>query len=198
MNNLFTETYLRNLAADKVQGDFTPFNKNDIQKNQRYIKGMLGRLSDEKTIHIEADYNAYGSGFASYINVKITKKDQSDTLVLSKNGNKTAVQKKGLLLYLCTLAPYWYFGGTTWIEDYTDNKYQGGTMPFLMPKDIDKYDNSLWHNEIECITQLFDAYRYRLLTKSEVEKSLWFDVAITTNLGDKPYTVFDCFFHWED
>jgi hypothetical protein len=37
-----------------------------------------------------------------------------------------------------------------------------------------------------------------LLTKKEVEKSLWFEAKIKANLGQKPYTIFDCLFHWED
>jgi hypothetical protein len=198
MTNMFTETYLRNLAADRVQGDFTPFNQNDIYEVEAYIKGMLGRLSDNKSINVQADFDNYGSGFASYINVKITKKDKSDTTILSKKDNRISVQKNGLLLYICSLSLYWYFGGAKWTEDYLDNKYQGGSMPFLMPEHIHDYDKILWHNEIEHITRLFENYRYSLLTEQEVEKSLWFKTAITTIIGQKPYTVFDCFFHWED
>ncbi len=195
--NEFTEEYLRNLAADKVQGDFTPFNKNDIGKIQRYVKGMLGRLSDNKRIVVEADYSAYGSGFASYINVKISKKDKSDTII-EKIGNRTTEKKDSLLVYISLLAPYWYFGKGDWWDYYTNGEFTGGSSNFVTPESISKYNKSLWDKEIEQITALFDEYRYRLLTEKEVEKGLWFDVDITTNLGEKPYTVFDCFFHWED
>ena len=90
MHHIFNEEYLRKAAADKVQGDFAPFNKQDIGKVQRYVKGMLGQLSDNKRIVVEPDYKAYGSGFASYINVKISKKDKSDTIVV-KNGAQTCL-----------------------------------------------------------------------------------------------------------
>jgi hypothetical protein len=197
MDNHFTEIYLRQLAADQVQGNFTPFNKNDIGKVQRYIKGMLGRLSDNHKIVVTPDYKAYGSGFASYINVKISKKDKSDTKYM-KNGKFDTEQKDGLLLYISLLAPYWYFGKGDWWENYSDGQFRGGSSNFLMPESIQQYNQSLWKNEVEQITRLFEEYRYALLTKKEVETPLWFDVKIVSNLGDTPYTVFDCFFHWED
>lgn len=193
----FNETYLRNLAADKVQGDFTPFNKNDVQKVKRYVKGMLGRLSDNKRLVVEADYSSYGSGFASYINVKISKKDKSDSQ-FQKKGNKTEVNTEGLLLYVSLLAPYWYFGGVKWFSSYLGTDFQGGTMPFLTPRDIRQYNAARWEEEVEHITRLFEEYRYTLLTEQEVEQALDFNVEIKSNLGEKPYTVFDCLFHWED
>ncbi len=197
MTNLFTEEYLRNAAADQVQGDFTPFNKNDIGKVKRYVKGMLGRLSDNKRINVEADYSAYGSGFASYINVKISKKDKSDT-VITKEGNRTTEKKDAILLYISLLAPYWYFGKGDWWDYSINGEYQGGSSNFLMPESINKYNKPLWKTEIEQITRLFEEFRYGLLTKKEVEQSLDFEVKIKSNLGEQPYTVFDCFFHWED
>jgi hypothetical protein len=197
MTNTFTEEYLRKAAADQVQGDFTPFNKNDIGKVKRYVKGMLGRLSDNKRINVAADFSAYGSGFASYINVKISKKDKSDTII-EKNGNRTTEKKDAILLYISLLAPYWYFGKGDWWDNYTNGEFSGGSSNFLTPDSINQYNKPLWETEIEQITRLFEEFRYGLLTKKEVEQPLWFDVEIEANIGEKPYTVFDCLFHWED
>jgi hypothetical protein len=197
MSETFTETYLRNAATDQVQGDFPPFNKNDIAKVKRYVKGMLGRLSDHHHIVVLPDYSAYGSGFASYINVKISKKDKSDTTFV-KDGNRTTEKKDGLLLYISLLAPFWYFGKGDWWDNYSNGVYQSGSSNFLMPDSIKKYNKDLWETEIEQITRLFEEYRYALLTQKEVEKQLDFEVKIASNLGEKPYTVFDCLFHWED
>jgi hypothetical protein len=195
--NDFTEGYLRNLAADKVQGDFPPFNKGDIGKIKRYIKGMLGRLSDNRRLNVEADYSAYGSGFASYINVKISKKDKSDTTII-KEKKRTVENKDGVVLYISLLSPYWYFGQGEWWDNYSDGSYIGGGGGFLTTNSIKKYNKSLWEKDVESITALFDEYRYRLLTKEELEKPLGFDVLIKSNFLDRELTVFDCFFHWED
>jgi hypothetical protein len=71
-------------------------------------------------------------------------------------------------------------------------------MPFLRPEDNAKYDKTIWQDEIDFITQHFDEYRYRLLTQTELEPYLNFDIDIPTIIADKPYQVFDCFFYWED
>ena len=197
MTNLFTEEYLRKAAKDEVQGDFTPFNKNDIGKVQRYIKGMLGRLSDSKRINVEADFKSYGSGFASYINVKISKKDKSDTII-EKKGNRTTEKKDAILIYISLVAPFWYFGKGDWWDYYSNGELEGGSSNFLIPDSIIHYNKILWDTEIEQITRLFEEFRYTLLTKKEVAQVLDFEVKMKSNLGEQPYTVFDCLFHWED
>jgi hypothetical protein len=41
-------------------------------------------------------------------------------------------------------------------------------------------------------------FRYGLLTPEELEQPAPPGLAIRTVLAEKPYRVFDCFFHWED
>ncbi len=197
MTDTFTEEYLRNLVSGKVQGNFAPFSTGDLFAVENYIKQMLGRLKNSRTVKIEADYDAYGSGFASYISVKISKKDKSDTTI-SNESDLLLEWKEGLLVYISLLSPYWIVGDANWSENYLDRKYQGGSMPFLRPEHIDNYDKEMWQPEITAINEIFNEYRYGLLTKIELEKHLWFDVEIPTIIADKPYRVFDCFFYWED
>jgi hypothetical protein len=196
MNN-FDEGFLRNIANNIPQGDFSPFNKNDLGKTKRYIKGMLGALSDKKSIIVEADYSAYGSGFASYINVKISKKDKSD-IIITKDKSSITEEHDGLLIYLSLVAPYWYYGKGVWWNNYENGISNSGGGSFLTPESKKQINLNLWQNEIDFITQLFDTYQIRLLEQKELEKNLWFDVTIKSNLANKQLTVFDCFFHWED
>jgi hypothetical protein len=196
MNN-FTEDYLRNTAQDIPQGDFTPYNKKDVGKAKRYIKGMLGALSDKKSIIVLPDYNSYGSGFASYINVKISKKDKSD-VTITKDKNKTTEEHDGLLLYISLVAPYWVYGKSVWWDNYSDGSYIGGGGSFLESHRLSNSNAVLWQSEIDYITSLFDEYQIRLLTQQEANTQLDFDVEIKSNLAEKQLTVFDCFYHWED
>jgi hypothetical protein len=197
MESNFKEIYLRNLIKGTLQADFEPFLNNDVFEVEAYIEQMLGRLKDNRNIKLQPDFQAYGSGFASYINVKITKRDKSDT-IFSKEGNFNVESKKSLLLYISLLSPYWFFGGASWSENYLDGKYQGGSMPFLRPQDNAKYDKTIWQDEVNFITQNFDEFRYRLLTQTELEPYLNFEIDIPTIVADKPYQIFDCFFYWED
>jgi hypothetical protein len=193
----FTEEFLKNIATNKVQGDFSPYNKNDLGKTKRYIKTILGRLSDKKSIILLPDYESYGSGFASYINVKISKKDKSDVTILNEK-NRTIESHDGLLLFISTVAPYWYYGKGKWWDNYSDGSYKGGGGNFLIPESCRQTNLKIWQDEINYITALFTEYRMTLLTEKELEQSLPFKIEIESNLANKQLTVFDCFFHWED
>jgi hypothetical protein len=192
-----SEEFLNQLAKEKVIGDFPPFDTGDIDEVEKYIKAIIGRLKDNYQIIVEPDFNYYGSGFASYINVRISKKDKSDTKT-TQDKNKLTHWTKGLLFYISNLTPYWYYGASEWTVSTENGKYVGGSSGYLRPESIDQVDNELWSIEIEKAKAVFDQFRYRLLTKEEVEKQVNFDTTIRTVLADKPYDVFDFFFHWED
>lgn len=193
----FDELFLRKLCADKVSGDFPPFKSKNIDTVERYIKGIVGRLNDCKSLIVKADFTSYGSGFASYIPIQISKKDRSDTLI-QKKGDLIIEDVNALELYLSNLSPYWYYGVSKWSRHYKQGANMGGSHGFLNIESYAKVDKQLWHKELEMIKNVMDEYRYMLLLPEEVEKSLWFEVKIRSNLGTKPYEVFDCFFHWED
>jgi hypothetical protein len=76
----------------------------------------------------------------------------------------------------------------TYLRKLVKGDLQGNFEPFL--------NNETY--EVDFITQHFDEYRYRLLTQTELEPYLNFDIDIPTIVADKPYQVFDCFFYWED
>lgn len=192
-----TEEYLRIIASTKVIGDFSPFDKDDIDEVEKYIKLIVERLTKIDSLIIEPDFSYYGSGFASYISIKVSKKDRSDTRI-TDNGNKKTEWKKGLLIYVSNLTPYWYYGNGEWTISYDGEKRIGGSGGFLRPESIDNIDFNLWQNEIQEIIDIFSNYKYELLTEEELSKPLWFEVEIPTILADKPYEIFDCFFYWED
>ncbi|UOG76955.1 hypothetical protein MTX78_10215 [Hymenobacter tibetensis] len=194
---IYNEEFLGLLAKDRVIGDFPPFNNGNINEVEIYIKTIIGRLKDNYQIIVEPDYTYYGSGFASYISVKISKKDKSDTRTTHEK-NRVTEWTQGLLLYVSNLAPYWYYGASDWTVSTENGKYVGGSAEFLGPDSINDIDYELWKTEIEKIKILFHQFRYNLLTKEELEKQVGFDLSIRTVLADKPYKVFDFFFHWED
>jgi hypothetical protein len=104
MQNNFNETYLRTLVKGDLQGNFEPFLNNETYEVEGYIQQMLGRLKDRIAIKIQADFTAYGSGFASYINVKITKKDRSDTIFTKEGKLNVESKKKFVVVHFFTFA----------------------------------------------------------------------------------------------
>jgi hypothetical protein len=197
MPQKFTEEYLRSLVAVNVMGDFPPFLSGDKSAVKAYARQMIESLDRRHTLKIKPDYNSYGSGYASYINIEVTQKDKSDT-VIRKEKDEIVEHKSSLLVYVSKLVPYWYFGGMQWTERYKEGEYQGGSGSFLRTENITKYDRNIWQYDIDFIQKYFCEYGYELLSKEELQKELWFKTDIDTFLGQKPYEVFDCFFYWND
>jgi hypothetical protein len=192
----FSEQYLRDLVAEKVQGDFPPFKSGKHSLGVKYIKEIVGRLSDNKNWIVEADYENYQSGFASFVPVKISKKDKSDTTTRYENG-LIIETKDSLLIYFSKLCPYWYYSQGRRMDMIRDGKNSPSTH-FIRPEEQKNVNVHLWAADIEKITRQLEEYRYSLLDRKEVTKDLEFKIKIPTVIADRTYQVFDCFFYWED
>ena len=135
----FTEEFLKDLIDAKVIGDMMPFKTGKINKVESYIKTIIGRINDNQRLIVEPDYKYYGSGFASYVNVKISQRDRSDTQITYSRGERTE-WIKGLLLYISNLSPYWYYGGSEWTITYNNDTWKGGSGGFLRPENVNYVD----------------------------------------------------------
>ena len=193
----FSEEFLRALCEVKVVGDFPPFDTGKIEDVQQYIKHILGQIGARKDVFVKADFDSYGSGFASYVAVKISKKDRSDTKITG-TGNKRTEWTDGLELYISKLAPFWFWGGSDWTVNFEDDRRTGGSGGFLTSESVHDLNQDVWGEKIRLIEKIFEDFGYVLLTEEELSQKLWFEVEIPTILANAPYEVFDCFFYWED
>ncbi|NJM53684.1 MAG: hypothetical protein HC846_10025 [Blastocatellia bacterium] len=57
----------------------------------------------------------------------------------------------GIELYICKLAPYWYFGGNEWTGSYENGKRIGGSAGFVSPESIDEINYEIWKDDINRI-----------------------------------------------
>ncbi|MGI4760701.1 MAG: hypothetical protein ACRYF0_08350 [Janthinobacterium lividum] len=193
----FSDDYLRRIVDAEVVGDFPPFTLGSITKTENYIRKILARLVASPTLLIEEDFNSYGSGFASYIEVKVSKRDGSDRVTLAQSP-RTIYDYDGLVLYISRLTPYWFYGGSKWSKNYENGRCTGGAFTFLTPDSLTDINQALWQHDSQLIEALLQEFRYGLLTPTELRQPAPAGLAIPTILADKPYSVFDCFFYWED
>ncbi len=193
----FPEEYLRRIVNDEVVGNFPPFTLGSIAKIESYIRKILAHLSSISTLLIEADFDSYGSGFASYVEVKIAKKDGSDSHTRAKTG-RAVHETAGLMLYISRLTPYWFYGGGNWTKNYEGGRLTGGSAMFLEPGSSTHINRAVWQHHGQLIEAVLQEFRYGLLTTDELLQPAPTDIRIRTVLADKPYKVFDCFFYWED
>lgn len=193
----FSEEYLYRIVRREVVGDFPPFTLGSIAKTENYIRKIIARLASISTISVEADFTSYGSGFASYVELRISKRDRSDSTTLAQN-QRVSYDTNGLLLYVSRLTPYWFYGGSEWGKTYEGSHETGGSFSFLEPSSQATIDQAVWQHDSRLIEAVLQEFRYSLLTPTELIQPAPTGISIATVLADEPYTVFDCFFYWQD
>ena len=193
----FSEAYLRSIVTDRVVGDFPPFTSGSREETDDYIRKIIARLATSSSMQFEADFNSYGSGFASYVEVRVSKKDGSDSITLALNQRVTH-ETAGLVLYISRLTPYWFYGGSSWAKTYDKGQLVGGGSTFLDADSQRLINQSIWQNDRRQLEAVLQEFRYSLLTPAELRQPAPADISIPTIVAEEPYTGFDCFFYWQD
>jgi hypothetical protein len=194
----FTESYLRRIINLEVAGDFAPYNSGDRKNTDEYIQKIIVRLQSIPEFIITTEAESYGSGFASFTHISISKKDKSDTIIHKQAEEIVREETKGLLLYICRLAPYAVFATSEWSYSFEHGRASGGTYQTMLTKKIDQLPEGGWIGLIEKIRTCLNEFKITILTKEELARQLPFQASIPTMLSDAPYKLFDCFFYWEE
>ncbi|MFD0716829.1 hypothetical protein [Paenibacillus sp. GCM10027626] len=185
------EIILKSIVHQTFVGEFYPYNveqKND-EEIDSYINNIVGSLSSINNLKVEADFNHYGSGYASYVPIFCYKKDGSSTEIVKEN--KTI---NGILLYVCRHAPIAVYGRSQVTRDS-----HGGSREFLTSKLIGTVPSGDWMEIENRIKEYLNNYHFEILSKDFLEEPLDFNISIPTNFNENgSYTIFDCFFFWED
>jgi hypothetical protein len=193
----FSEEYLHRIVRHEVVGSFPPFTLGSIAKIETYIRKIVARLTSISTLLVDADFTSYGSGFASYVTIRISKRDRSDSTTLAQN-QRVTYHTKGLMLYVSRLTPHWFYGGSEWAKTYEGGRETGGGSLFLEPTSQTTINQAVWQHDTQLIAAVLQEFHYGLLTPTELIQPAPTDISIPTVLADKPYSVFDCFFYWQD
>ncbi len=183
---ILTEENIRKIVEGVPVGSFGPFLKHDTKECNAYAKKLCKKIESIKSLEVELMDDSYGSGYASYYDLFLTKRDKS---VYSDKGGYTLI--KGVTLYISRLAPVSVFG----YGERTRNR-SGSSYGFLDASSIGTLPDGDWSRELSKIKETINIYKYSLLSKSEVSKELWFNVAIPTILDSK--NIFDSLFYWAD
>jgi hypothetical protein len=193
----FSEQYLRNVVEGKVQGDFYPFTTGSWDRTEDYLKRLVGRLRDIPSIDVNAIFNHYGSGTASYVHLYIARRDKSGTNQMLR-GESLPDHTTGVMLYLCRIAPVAVYAAGNWTSTHQNGKWQIVYSHYITPDAVGSLPAGNWKEEMRQINAILNEYGYGFLTRAEVDVPLSFRIKIPTILTDPPYRIFDCFFYWED
>ncbi|MEV5493857.1 hypothetical protein AB0M50_00490 [Nonomuraea fuscirosea] len=154
----------------------------------RRVVADLDRMPALRVHH--AEFGNYGSGYASYVDVFVTRRDGS--ACRSANG---WTEVEGLPLALCRLAPVAVLFTPGSQSSGPDGAGSRG-LPQL-PLVADDAPPG-WAAEYRQIRQVLDRHDLGLLDARLLGLPLERGLQVDTVLGDPPYTVFDAWFHWAD
>ncbi|MBB3728888.1 hypothetical protein [Nonomuraea dietziae] len=158
---------------------------------ERFLRRVVADLDRMPTLSIHhAEFRHYGSGYASYVDVFITKRDGS---MRSSESGWTNVE--GLSLALCRLAPL-----AALFQPDIQSWGPGGAGTRGLPDLSSVTDTALpgWEEEYRQIGQVLDRHDIALLGSQVLSLPLEAGLRVETVLGSVPYSVFDAWFHWMD
>lgn len=185
----FTNEQLQRSIAQQPFGEFPPFKHGDAAGIEEYLQRVVADLTRSQRLQVEAEFNHYGSGYASYVEVFCYKMRGLSTQEI--NGIRRI---DGIKIYLSRLTPVAVMGAgykTRYAGGSTSDYLHGGTIGTIPPGDWKAEWNELQSKLVEC-------YNITLVDLDEMRTPLPFKAHVPTFFGSPPYTVFDALFYWED
>lgn len=183
---LFTNEQLRDLVAGRPIGSDWPYSggsKADIEKHLRHAVAMLRSTG---VLEVDADFNHYGSGYASYVHVFGEKTNgQSRT----RRGGTNWID--GIAVYLSRLTPFAIYG-----KERRTRHTSGGSRAYVDADGVYSLPVGDWLQQAETIQKVLQEIGFVFPSREELLERLPFDLKIPTVLGDKH--VYDAIFYWED
>ncbi|WP_051359419.1 hypothetical protein [Paucisalibacillus globulus] len=186
----FTNDEIKRIIEMKTVGDFYPYDieENDENAIDDYLKHVAGSLARVNNLAYEADFEHYGSGYASYVDCFCWKRDGSSTQVKDREQ-----WIEGIRIYLCRLAPVAVFG-----EGIVTKHINGGSSDFISYNTVDTLPPGDWEMEIQGIKKQLESFNFQILEREDLKQFLPFKAEIPTIMSNPPYRLFDAFFYWED
>ncbi|MEO3889523.1 hypothetical protein [Nonomuraea sp. B5E05] len=154
----------------------------------RWVVADLDRMPALR-VH-DAEFRHYGSGYASYVDVFITKRDGS--MRRSENG---WTHVEGLPLALCRLAP---LAALCKPDERSSGPGGAGSRGLPALSLVTDAAPPGWVEEYRQIRQVLDRHDIALLDPAILSLPLEAGLVVETVLDSAPYSVFDAWFHWID
>lgn len=186
----FSNEELKRIIETKPVGGFYPYNLKEYDDDaaDEYISKVVGSLAAIKNLDYKAEFEHYGSGYASYVEVFCYKKDGSSSE--ERNG---VLEIDGIRIYICRLTPVAVIG-----KGRVTKHDKGGSSDFLPSQNVDVLPSGDWEEMAAGIRGVLARYHFKDLDSNYVSQPLPFEADIPTLLGDPPYKIFDALFYWED
>lgn len=158
-----------------------------------YLRRVVADLNRVPELVVEhAEFGHYGSGYASFVDVFLTRRNGSARRV-DPDGHTTV---EGLSVALCRLAPIACILSPGERSHHPDG-HGYHSMPGLDA--VTEMPIPGWEKGCEQISQVLDRHRITLVGPRLLSRPALPHLRIDTNLADgPPHSIFDVWFHWTD
>ncbi|WP_062105532.1 hypothetical protein [Bacillus niameyensis] len=196
---MFSKEQLQALIDGEIVGNEFPYDTKNEQEIEAHIRRLFYRINRIPNIVCEAEWNHFGSGYASFVEFFCYQKD--DVLIVEEKYDLREIKTEGIIFDICRLAPVAIMG--------EDDRYK--TIRIETNEDVSGAYGSLIDGQNRlCISERFQTmeeklkqalmeFEYELLEVELVNQPLPFQTKIPT-IYRKPneYLVMDAIFYWED
>ena len=191
LKQIYEAEHQRNWALkhQHTVGNCWPYNGGSDEDIEAHLYDVVADLETSSLISVEADFNSYGSGYASFVDVFCFKKDGSSRKRFLGSGEKTT----GIQVYISRLAAVAAYGA----EERTRHPH-GGSSSLLSYDSAGTTPPGNWQAVLQEIAAKLQSNRIEIADGATLNRLLPFQVDIETNLGEPPYRVFDLLFYWFD
>ena len=195
---MFSNKQLQGLIEGKIIGSKFPYDTNNEEEIEAHIRRLFYRINRIPNIVCEAEWNHFGSGYASFIEFFCYRKE--DVAAEEKYGMRE-IETKGMIIDICRLAPVAIMG-----EDDRSLKIHIETNKVVSGSNgtiLDNPNSLVSEGEFQVIVgeleQALKEFNYELLTAEEMSQPLPFQAIIPTIYREpREYKVVDAIFYWED
>jgi hypothetical protein len=183
---LLSESQLRTLIAGKSVGDRWPYFGGTDADIENHLHRVVDALRSTGLLEIDADFDHYGSGYASYVHVSCEKRGGG-----SRARRDNADRIEGLAIYLSRLTPLAVYGSE---ERYISAA--GGSRGFIDVPTLYSVPSGDWQVEIAAIRRTLESLGFTFPPRDQLAEPLPFEADIPTILDD--VHVYGAIFYWED
>ncbi|GAF14189.1 hypothetical protein JCM19045_3490 [Bacillus sp. JCM 19045] len=196
---MFSNDELRGFIRGEILGDVFPYHTNDHQEVEKHLERLFYRIKRIHGVECEADFDHYGSGYASFVEFFCHRK--TDTKVLWTNNGIQEKETIGIIVNISRLAPVAIMGEDTRsqrVRVETGEWLSGGNGLLIGDPRALQVSEDL-KELARAIKLALHEYDIELLTKDQLDSPLPFKAEIPTILQEPSnYLVMDAIFYWED
>lgn len=196
---MFSNEQLQNLLAGKIVGNQFPYDTKEEKEVEAHIRRLYYRICRIPNLVCEAEWNHFGSGYASFVEFFCYRKE--DVTFFEKQGNSRTLKTKGIIIDICRLAPVAIMGEDDRYKTICTetNELVGGAYGSLLDSPTRLNVGEKFQTLAKELKQALVEFDYELLETRKINQPLSFQTKIPTIYRrPKDYLVLDAIFYWID